>query len=179
MDRKTFVTSLAALGMCGCTGAVALAKGDEAESPQVRELKGRVAFMQKRMARLVAALDEPTRLKVLETMGRECAKEFGALLERFRGKPEEFLAEGRKQWMERAVYNQAEGSIAVVDRSRTCTCAFVDPALTPPDFCACTLGWQKEAYATILGEPVDAELESSVLRGGAQCAFRIRVKKPA
>lgn len=179
MDRKTFVTSLAALGMCGCAGTLVRAQSHDAESPEVRELKRRVAFMQKRMARLVAALDEPTRQKVLETMGRECAKEFGSLLERFRGKPEEFLEEGRKQWMERAVYDRAAGTVAVVDRSPSCTCAFVDPGVTPPDFCACTLGWQKEAYSVILGEPVDAELESSVLRGAGQCAFRVKLRKPA
>jgi predicted hydrocarbon binding protein len=177
MDRKTFITSLAMFGMCGCGGAVALAQSNEPESPDVRDLKRRVSFMQKRMARLIAALDEPTRQKVLETMGRECAKEFGGLLERFKGKPEEFLEEGRKQWMERAAYDKAAGTITVVDRSKTCTCAFVDPGVTPPDFCACTLGWQKEAYSMILGEPVDAELESSVLRGAGQCAFRIKLKK--
>jgi len=79
--------------------------------------------------------------------------------------------------MERAAYDKAAGTITVVDRSKTCTCAFVDPGVTPPDFCACTLGWQKEAYSMILGEPVDAELESSVLRGAGQCAFRIKLKK--
>jgi len=176
MDRKTFITSLAAFGICGCAGAVAFAQGDEKESLQVRELKRRVSFMQKRMALLIAALDEPTRQRVLETMGRECAKEFGALLERFKGKPEEFLEEGRKQWMEHASYDKTSRTIAVVDRSKSCTCAFVEPGVTPPDFCACTLGWQKEAYSTILGEPVDAELESSILRGACQCAFRVKVR---
>lgn len=178
MDRKTFVTSLATFGLCGCGAAVALAQCDEEDSPQVRDLKQRVAFMRKRMARLITALDEPTRQKVLETMGRECAKEFGALLGRFKGKPEEFLAEGRRQWMERATYDKSSGTISVVDRSKSCTCAFVEPGVTPPEFCACTLGWQKEAYSTILGEPVDAELEGSVLRGATQCAFRVRAKLP-
>jgi hypothetical protein len=32
-----------------------------------------------------------------------------------------------------------------------------------------------EAYSTILGRPVTAELEESVLRGGKKCIYRIKV----
>ena len=156
-----------------------MAQTKEDESPEVQDLKRRIEFMQKRMARLVRALDEPTRQKVLETMGRECAKEFGSLTDRFRGRPEAFLEEARRQWMDSATYDQATGTIRVMDRASTCTCAFVNPDLTPADFCACTLGWQKEAYSAILGEPVDVELEDSILRGGKRCAFRITCRNQA
>jgi hypothetical protein len=37
------------------------------------------------------------------------------------------------------------------------------------------LGRQVEAYSTILGRPVTAELEESVLRGGKKCIYRIKV----
>lgn len=158
--------------MCG--GAAALAQTSTTDNPAAKQLQQKIDFMQKRMARLLVALDAPTRARVLETMGRECAKEFGELTERFRGKPKEFLEEAKRQWMESASYNEATGEIHVVDRATACTCAFVKPGLTPPDFCACTLGWQKEAYSTILGESVDAELDSSVLRGASRCAFHIR-----
>lgn len=179
MDRKTFLTSAAAtVGGCFCGAALTAAEpAPTADTPETRDLRHKVAFMQKRVARLVAALDEPTRRRVLETMGRECAKEFSGLTERFRGKPQEFLDEARKQWMKEASYDPASGTIRVVDRAAHCTCAFVQPGLTPADFCSCTLGWQKEAYATILGGPVDAELESSVLRGGSCCAFRIQSRR--
>lgn len=173
MDRKEFVGLALGLSACCCGGAVALAQTSEAASPEVLELRRKIEFMQRRMARLIGALDETTRMKVLETMGRECAKEFAFLIDRFAGKPEEFLAEARRQWVERASYDAAAGTIRVVDRAKACTCAFVQPGLTPPEFCACTLGWQKEAYARILGEPVDAELETSILRGASQCAFKI------
>jgi hypothetical protein len=55
----------------------------------------------------------------------------------------------------------------------------VKPGVTPPDFCNCTLGWQKEAYSAILGRPVEAELEESILRGGSRCVFRIRIAEVA
>ncbi len=182
MERKAFLAAAAAtVGGCLCGGRVfadaSAASPGSHDTPAVAELRRKVEFMQKRIANLVTALDEPTRLKVLETMGRECAKEFSGLTERFRGKPEAFLEEARRQWMKTASYDPASGTIRVVDRAASCTCAFVQPGLTPADFCACTLGWQKEAYATILGEPVDAELESSILHGASCCAFRIRARR--
>ncbi|MFT3829009.1 MAG: hypothetical protein QM691_04795 [Opitutaceae bacterium] len=183
MERKAFLVAAAAtLGGCVCGGKLFAGEAAAPELPEAREareLRHKVDFMRKRIARLVTALDEPTRLKVLETMGRECAKEFSGLTERFRGKPQEFLDEARRQWMKEASYDPASGTIRVLDRATSCTCAFVQPGLTPADFCACTLGWQKEAYTTILGEPVDAELESSVLRGDPCCAFRIRACRTA
>jgi hypothetical protein len=51
----------------------------------------------------------------------------------------------------------------------------VKEGVTPPSFCDCTLGWQEAAYSTILGRPVRAELEESILRGGKKCIYRIRV----
>ena len=180
MQRKEFLTAAAAtFGTCLCGGALLADTAAPAapESAEARELRQKITFMRTRLARLVSALDAPTRQRVLETMGRECAKEFAPLTERFRGKPQEFLEEGRRQWMKDASYDDATKTVRVVDRSPHCTCAFVQPGLTPADFCACTLGWQKEAYSTILGEPVDVELESSVLRGGTCCAFLIQAKR--
>lgn len=175
MNRKEFIAAAAsAVGACACGGA-ALAQSSEAgqPSPETKELKRKVEFMQKRMALLVAALDAPIRKKVLETLGRQCAKEFSPLLERFRGKPEAFLAEAKRQWVKTASFDVETGNIRIVDRSTRCTCAFVQPGLTPADFCSCTLGWQKEAYSTILNQPADAEVESSILHGASQCSFRI------
>jgi hypothetical protein len=37
------------------------------------------------------------------------------------------------------------------------------------------LGWQKQTYSAILGKPVEAELEQSLLRGGSRCVYRIQV----
>ena len=47
---------------------------------------------------------------------------------------------------------------------------------TPGEFCDCTLGWQEEAFSTVLGKPVAVVVEESVLRGSSRCSFRIAVK---
>jgi predicted hydrocarbon binding protein len=78
-------------------------------------------------------------------------------------------------WVEKAEYNEKTGTIRIVDRSKNCTCPLVEKGLTPSDQCECTLGWQKQTYSAILGKPVEAELEESILRGGSRCVFRIQV----
>jgi hypothetical protein len=86
-----------------------------------------------------------------------------------------FLAEGRKQWMEKAEFDNKAGTIRIVDKLKSCSCPLVKPGATPPEFCDCTLGWQKETYSAILGKPVEVEIEESILRGGSRCVFRTRV----
>jgi len=41
--------------------------------------------------------------------------------------------------------------------------------------CGCTLGWQEAAYSIVIGKPVTAEIEETVLGGGSRCSFRIGV----
>jgi hypothetical protein len=72
-------------------------------------------------------------------------------------------------------HDAAAGTIRVFDRSTTCTCPLVDQRLTPRNFCDCTIGWQKEVYSAIVGRPVDAILEESILRGGKRYVFRIQI----
>jgi predicted hydrocarbon binding protein len=178
MKRDEFLKTACALGVCSCAAPGLLARGfrpadlapDEAD-----ELKEKMDFVSRRMAGLVAALDKPTRLRVLEAMGRDCARDSTALTNKFRGNPKGFLEEIKKRWVRETEYDEAAGVIHVIDRSKSCTCPFVKPGLTPPEFCECTLGWQKEAYSAVLGKPVEVELVESILRGGSHCEFRIRV----
>ncbi len=186
MKRDEFIKTALSLGVCSCAGFLwpgpgAAGAEEKPADEDVEALKWKLDFMRKRFAKLVgildAHLDEGTRKKVFEEMGRECARLFVDLTGKYKGNPRAFLEEIQKRWARSAEYDEAAGSIRVVDRSDHCTCAFVDERLTPPAFCDCTLGWQKETYSTILGEPVDAELEESILRGGKKCAFRMQVAK--
>jgi len=176
MERRDFLTVAGcSLGMCCCTGAATTQPAQPSDNPQVRELRQKVDFMQKSMARLVAALDEPTRKRVLETMGRECAKASQREREKFKGKPAEFVAALRRQWIEESSeYDEQTGRMRIVGKPSPCPCAFVRVGLTPPEFCQCSVGWLKEVYSDILGRPVDAEIETSTLRGGRQCISRIQ-----
>jgi len=168
--------------MCSCA-AVALLPPPTAQadtgSPELDQLRWRVDFMQKRFAALVDILsqnlDEPTLKKVWESLGRDHGRDYRFLSDKYKGNVQGFLDDISKQWVEKAEYDAAKGAIRIVDKSPTCTCPLVKQGLTPPSFCDCTLGWQKEVYAAVSGRPVEASLEESLLRGGKKCVFRIQI----
>jgi len=180
MTRDEFIKCTA--GMCSCAAisllgpAAALA---ESENPEMDALKWKVDAGQKRFAKLVGILnenlEEPTRKKIFERLGRECAKDYRNLTDQYKNNVQGFLDLIQKQWVKEFQYDTKAGTIRVVDKSNGCTCPLVNESLTPPSFCDCTLGWQKETYSALLGRPVDVELEESILRGGKQCVFRIQV----
>ena len=97
------------------------------------------------------------------------------LIDRYKGNIHGFLEEGRRLWMAEADYDEAKGTIRIVDKGPSCSCPMVKVGMTPGSFCDCTLGWQEEAYSEILGRPVKAELEESILRGGKRCVYRINI----
>ncbi len=182
MTRNVFMKGCAA-GMCSCAGMAWLApqaaQAAESASPELDALKWKMDFAQRRWAGLVQILetnlDEATRKKVWQSVGREHAREYRSLTDKYKGNIEGFLDDIRKQWVESAEYDAAKGTIRIVDRSPVCTCPLVRQNLTPQSFCDCTLGWQKEAYSAVLGRPVEASLEESILRGGKRCVFRIQI----
>ena len=182
MRRKDFIKAACTLGACSCAGFSlwgedSASSGRKADS-EVDQLKGRLDFIRTRFAKLLAGLgsdvDEDTRKKVLESMGRECARQFKSQTGQFAGNPRGYIEQVQKWWVEKAEYDEAAGTLRITDKQRHCTCPFVDERLTPPDFCNCTLGWQRETYTMIFGKPVKVELEESILRGGKRCIFRIQ-----
>lgn len=184
ITRKAFVAHCAA----ACTASLCCFGQSEehANQPadcdpaQVKQAQGNVDAARDRFARLIAemetSLSEQQRKQLLHGLGGRCANAFKAsLLDRYQGNVRGFLEEGLRLWMAEAHYDEAKGTIRIVDKSATCTCPLVKVGTTPSSFCDCTLGWQEAAYSMLLGVPVKAELEESILRGGKRCAFRISV----
>jgi len=121
-------------------------------------------------------LPEGERKQILHTLGGKCADTYrAALIDRYKGNIQGFLEEGRRNWMAEAVYDEAKGTIRIVDKGPSCSCPMVKVGTTPGSFCDCTLGWQEQTYSEILGRPVKAELEESILRGGKRCVYRIKI----
>lgn len=181
VTRSQFLLSCSA-GACACA-AVAIrpesADAQTSQDPEVARLTSRLDAARLRFAKLVGVmgrqLDAATRKKLFEGLGRECAQQYREMLARYRNNINGFLTEGRTQWMAEGNWDEKAGTLRIVDKAKTCTCPLVKEGLTPGDFCDCTLGWQKEAYSQILGKPVEAEIEESILRGGTRCVFRIHI----
>jgi len=185
MNRKEFVTDCAAAICLFCAGKTSTAKADEAasvacNSKELEDTANRADAARLRFSKLIEILNshlpESECKQILHVLGGRCADTYRAdLIDRYKGNIQGFLEEGRQHWMAEAVYDETKGTIRIVDKGPSCSCPMVQVGMTPGSFCNCTLGWQEQTYAEILGKPVKAELEESILRGGKRCVYRITV----
>ena len=188
MKRSVFLKTCGA-GVCGCgvlgflsplsaraesgEGQTAVAPADNSQLKQ--ELDG----SRERFAELVSImgedLDGASRDKILARLGRECAQDYSALFQKYRGDLQGFQAKIKTAWVEKAEYDERTGVLRVIGKPGPCACPLVKVGRTPADFCNCSLCWTQEAFSTVIGKPVTAEIEETVLRGGKRCSFRITV----
>jgi predicted hydrocarbon binding protein len=191
--RRRFLKNGCGAGLCACAGSALLATGCQSESkiesavpvettPQsdpAWRLQWWLTHTQKQMARLwellETHLDEPTRVSILEQLGRNCATNLG-WAEAHKGDPEGFFRFMNEKAGEQFDYDRDKGVITVTTRERDCDCRMAHSKITPPIFCACSIGWQKHTYETLLGQKVDVRVKESVLRGSKRCVFVVTAR---
>ena len=182
VTRNEFLKCCAA-GMCSCVALVMPEPAPaEVSSPSPEQLNGLLEASRIRYAKLVSILeenlDETTRKRFFDSLGRECARQFRSrTFDKYKGDLRGFLksVEGPDGWAVKTEYDEKAGVIRVFDRGPHCSCPLVKEGLTSGAQCDCTLGWQRETYSAILGRPVDGAVEESILRGGKRCVFRMTV----
>ena len=118
----------------------------------------------------------PARGKILQGLGRQCAQDYGAFFNKYRGDLQGFLDKIKTAWVERTEYDEKTGMLRTIGKPAPCACPLVKMGRTTAEFCDCSRGWTQAAFSTVLGKPVTVEIEESVLRGGSRCSFRIGTK---
>jgi predicted hydrocarbon binding protein len=179
MKRNDFIKTACMCGICSCAG-ITMSPAVASASDDKKETDWRVGFMQKRFTKLLEKMNSDvegaTRIKLIEDMGRACAAEHPEFYMKFKGNPEGYLEELKKQWSAEVVYDKKEGSIRIVGPKReSCFCPFVSKSETPKEFCDCSVGFNKQAFENVLGKPVEVKVERSILRGSERCVYLIRV----
>jgi predicted hydrocarbon binding protein len=195
MDRREALKQTCGMGLCACAGTVTLseacgaaetatpaltqAAGQTPAPEEFRRLQWWLGHTQRQMAKLWELLephlDEKTRVAILEQLGRNCAANLG-WAKQYKGNPEGFFKLMNDKAGERFDYDKDHGVITITTRERDCDCRMAKSKLTPPIYCACSIGWQKHTYETIFEKKVDVEVKESVLRGSKRCVFEVRVK---
>ncbi len=179
MDRKEFLKGACGLGVCGCVLTVfGVPESLEAAAPTDTPDQ-RLAFAQYQLANLVRFMAADTAAAaaaagVLEKTGRECAK-LGQLPARFKGDPDGYFAAAKKNWGTDFSWDKENGIITVAVAEGPCGCPLVDSRRTPAFWCNCSVGYQREAFETIFGRPVQASLKDSKLSGGKRCIFEVKL----
>ena len=180
MDRKDFFKSVCKYGACGCAGIMMLSPTNLLANDDTsgdKEEDWRIGFIQNRMAKLIedmsGKLDTDTLEALMENMGRFCSKGESEKNVKYKGDLNGYL-KSIEQWVERIEHDEKKGTIKIVGKkSDSCFCPFVDTSKMPKEFCNCSKGWQKGAYEAIIGNPVDVNIDVSVLRGGDRCGFTV------
>lgn len=187
MKRKEFLKTCA-LGVCGC-GVMGLLAQAEARTERpagqtpagaddAASLKFQLDGSRERFALLLGImgeeLDEASCGRILRKLGRACSQKLAPLLNKYKGDLKGFLAVTQTAWLEKAELDETAGTLRVIGKPAPCACPLVKPGRTPASFCRCTLGWQEAVYSAVIGKPVTAEIEETVLGGGSRCSFRLR-----
>jgi predicted hydrocarbon binding protein len=186
--RRQVLKQGCAMGLCACAGTALGAQSEggqekkEAAPPvppeEVAKLQWWMSHTQKQTARLwqllETRLDEKTRVALLEELGRNCAASLD-WARQYQGNIDGFIKYLDARIGEKAVYDKEKGTVTITTPERDCVCRMVNSKLTPPIFCACSMGWQKYTYEIILNKKVEVEVKESVLRGSKRCVFEVRI----
>lgn len=183
MNRNEFLKSACTAGFCACVGMKMLTVSPlqaEEENEEVKKLQGQLDFIQKRFAKLLEIMNEQietdVRDQMLESLGRECAKEYAGQFETYKNDLDGFLKKIENKWLDGIEYSDDRKSFTLIGKKTgECFCPFAKKELTSVDFCNCSIGWQKQVYETISGKPVEATVTESVLGGGERCSYKISI----
>jgi hypothetical protein len=175
VDRTAFLRTVCRLGLCGCVASVVdpteVLAASASEVPDQR-----LAFARYQVAKMVgfmaAGTTAPACADIIERTGRECAR-LGGLAAKFKGDPDGYFAAAGKAWGTDFQWNKDKGIVTVAVAEGECSCPLVDSKRTPPFWCNCSVGYQKESFGTVFGRPVQASLKESKLGGSKRCVFEI------
>ncbi|MBN2426527.1 MAG: hypothetical protein JXR46_04455 [Calditrichaceae bacterium] len=185
MQRKEFLKSACSMGLCSCVGLAAFtpseihAQEEKNENKEVEQLNKKMDFIHKRFAKLVEILKENVpedkRKKIFEELGMACSGEYKGHYSKYVNNIDGFISEVMAKWEESVNHDKNKKTITIIGKKMdNCYCALADKAVTPGDFCDCSLGWQKGIYEYILGKKVKVTVDESILRGGERCSFTIK-----
>lgn len=176
MNRKEFLKSACGLGVCGCALGILGAPPSCAEDAAAPDQ--RLTYVRYLLAKMVGFMAaEATAadcVGIIEKTGRECAK-LGQLQHKFKGDAEGYLAATRQAWGTESSWDKEKGIITVAVAEGECGCPMVDAKRTPAFWCNCSVGYQKEAFETVFGKPVQVSLKESKLAGSKRCIFEVRL----
>jgi predicted hydrocarbon binding protein len=174
---------LAGLCACGAEGAAAAhqstSAGTQAGAPKP------VTMPQKWIAALLPQLAEGDREHAKRIL-KGCAEshyedlKMQATVDRFQGKPDEFLDFLRKEWGWIIDYDRDRGVIQVNENKSTCVCPLIQKnhGANLGILCYCSEGFAEKIFSGVFRSRVRAEVTESILRGHKSCKYRIDLSPP-
>lgn len=187
MERRDFLKSACAAGLCSCAVATLIASDDAKPEPAPAtpppQEDWRVGFAKQRYGKLVstvaAKVDPETFRSIIEEVGTFCGGT--GFAGQFVGNLDGFIEELRKRWKADVEHERERGIVRLSfgAASSDCHCPLMSKATVPAAACRCSVGSIRRIFTIVMQRPVQCELKESVMQGGARCAFEIRLAVPA
>ncbi len=147
---------------------------EEEEMAQIDQKAFTEGWIKHLMDSIDEHLDEETRIVLMESCGRACARSGPVHVAReCQGDLGRWMATLRK-WHGGEEYVQQDGN-AVRLICTECLCPVAKDIVDglSDTYCTCSLGWMKETFGAVMGKPVSVELIQSIVRGAERCEFAI------
>lgn len=185
INRKDFLKKACLTGVCFCGFAsLAYADADENESGSSKSgtdqekhlIQGWTASL---LMNLGSEL-EPATLKNL--IKRNAIIHFNELkmnnmLMDYIGNPDKFIAFISEKWGWKIEFDKSTGILIADENKSYCVCPMVNQSegIGSSVMCNCSEGFAERMFSTVFGQPVKAEVVSSVLKGDASCKYKVTI----
>lgn len=176
--KKTFQIGITSGAMLLCSGKPGFPQSDQSspkKKPTDADQKFKEDWIQSLMKNLDTQFDKTTRIKLMISCGRDCARR-GAIqiAKSSKGDLEKMLKTLAKYIGKDNVRN--DGKRVHLKYSK-CYCHLVHkgPARLSDTYCHCSRGWILELFETCLGKPVAVELKKAIKRGDPYCQFIVQL----
>lgn len=120
-------------------------------------------------------LDQDTKVRLMESCGRACARAQAVTAARACEGDLEQLLSTLGRWIGSENVQKDGDAVHVVYQRCFCPLMGDEAIEVPGTYCLCSRGWLKEMFETVVARPVEVELVESIKRGADQCRFTVRL----
>lgn len=181
MNRKEFIKKTCGLGAASAA-AVMTAGTAGAQTEQKMKMektdpaqKFKEEWIQTFLKNLDSRFDEKTRIGLMESFGRDCAKRGATrMAESSKGDVDGLLGKLAGHLGKENAKRNGDHVRLIYDE---CYCPLVakGPERLSETYCNCSRGWVMEMFETVTGKPVAVKCLSSIKRGDAKCEFEVKI----
>lgn len=178
MDRKTFLKQSTKVGLassCMLLLSNTMATTKPTDEHTKREKKFKEDWVVALIENLEEQFDEKTRITLMESCGRDCAKRGAiAIAESCKGNVKK-MTEQLAKIPQLEITHEKNGPIKVSYKKCFCELVSKGPERLPNTYCECSRGWLLQMFETAAQKPVTVEIIQTIKRGGTSCDFLIQL----
>jgi len=176
MKRKTFLKRFLKLGFI--TGTLnlfqsSLSFSQTNDSPTDQEKKFKDAWVTSLMTNMEKQLDKKSRIRVMESCGRDCAKRGAIQIAQSNNGSVKKFTKILGEIPDLEIEKKSPNSYSVIYRKCFCTLVSRSPKRLPETYCECSKGWLLQMFETATKKAVDVKINQTIKRGSQFCHFTV------